>query len=510
MLQPGIPIAILGGGISGITAAVILQKNGFEPVIFEKSENLGGVWSVSYPGIRLQNIYQQYHLSNFPWPFKPDLHPSGSQILQYWKEVVRHFHLDIRLGHQVNALDEQTNGWIVNYTNKTGCHQEFFKYTIIAVGQYKEGKNKPSFPGEELFGGQIITERDVHSLDIFKGKRVAVVGFGKSALDMSTFAVAYSQAVHHVFRTPRWTIPEWIMGVHFSHILFSRLGSVMMTSWAHPSPIERFLHDKLKGGVTKFWNMLSNIFQWQITRIGKNKDTIAQERLKQVIPSHNFLLDFRSASALAPETYYPFVAEGKIQPHRNEVKGFSSGKLLLKDGHQIICDLVVLSLGSRPPKFPFLPDKYRQFLESESDGTQLYRHLIHPRIPNLGFAGSNHGFLHIASVEIGIQWLCAYWRGEIKLPSIEEMERSMKIVRDWKRTNIHYEPSRLQATSTRYQQYNDILLKDMGLSPYQKLPNIFAEIFGRYGTADYADIFDKYNKKSVYKDIQLKPLKLDT
>ena len=35
---------------------------------------------------------------------------------------------------------------------------------------------------------QIITERDVTSLDIFNGKSVVVVGYGKSALDMATLA----------------------------------------------------------------------------------------------------------------------------------------------------------------------------------------------------------------------------------------------------------------------------------------------------------------------------------
>jgi cation diffusion facilitator CzcD-associated flavoprotein CzcO len=510
LLQKGMRIAIIGGGISGITAATILQKNGCEPVIFEKSKKLGGVWAVSYPGVHLQNTYVQYHLANFPWPFQPDWHPSGEQILRYWDEVVKHFRLDLRLSHQVTGLDEQTDGWVVHYTNQTGSHQEQFEYVIIAVGQYTEGKYRPKFPGEESFGGEIITERDVRSLDIFKGKRVAVVGFGKSALDMSTFAVANSQEVHHVFRTPRWTIPEWILGIHATHILFSRFGSVMMPSWAHPTPMERFLHGKFKGGIAKFWNMIGAIFQWQITRAGKKKDSAAQGRLQQVIPPHNILLDMRSASALAPIPYYPFVAEGKIQPYRDEVQGFSPGKLLLKGGQEIACDLVVLSLGSQTPEFSFLPEKYRPLLEGESDGTQLYRHLIHPRIPNLGFAGFNHGFMHIASVEIGTQWLCAYWRGEIKLPCIEDMERSIEVVRDWKRAHIAYEPSRLLATNTRFQQYNDILLKDMGLSPYRKLPNIFAEVFGRYGAADYAAIVDEYNKKSVHRDVPLTLLEVDT
>ncbi|HXD09981.1 MAG TPA: hypothetical protein VN653_07965, partial [Anaerolineales bacterium] len=151
-----------------------------------------------------------------------------------------------------------------------------------------------------------------------------------------------------------------------------------------------------------------------------------------------------------------------------------------------------------------------QLLECEPDGAQLYRHLIHPRIPRLGFAGFNHGFMHIPAVEIGTQWLCAYLRGEIKLPPVEEMEESIERVRAWKRANIQFEPSRSVAVNTRFQQYIDILLKDLGISPYRKLPNIFAEIFGRYGSSDYAGVVKEYNSRSTRGSEKLIPLQVDT
>jgi len=510
LLNSGSKIAVIGAGISGITAANVLKKNGFDPVVFEKSDKLGGVWAVAYPDVHLQNTHPSYHLSDFPWPFTPDLHPTGTQILKYWNAAIKHLRLDVRLSHEVLALEEQNNGWVLRYKNPGGEHEEYFKYVIIAVGQYTEGKYRPKFPGEKQFSGRIITERDVQSLEIFDDKHVAVVGFGKSALDMSTFAATRATEVHHVFRTPRWTIPEWILGIHFTHILFSRFGSVMMTSWAHPTPAERFLHTKLKGGIEKFWDSIAALFRWQIIKLGKGKDQATQERLEAVIPKHKFLPDLRSAGALAPESYYPLVADKKIQPHQGEVDSFTRNTLKLKDGCEIPCDLVVLSVGSQTPVFPFLPDKYRHLLEDEIDGAQLYRHLIHPRIPHLGFAGFNHGFMHIPAVEVGTQWLCAYLRGEIKLPDVEEMERSIEYVREWKRANIQFEPSRSLATSTRFQQYIDILLKDLGVSPYRKLPNIFAEIFGRYGAEDYTDVVAEYNNQSTRGSKQRIPLQVDT
>ena len=510
VLGKGARIAVIGAGISGMAAANILKKSSYHPVVFEKSDKVGGVWAVAYPGIHLQNTYVSYHLPDLPWSFTPDLHPSGEQIMAYWQEAVLRLQLDVRTGHEVLGLEEQEQGWLLRYKNQNGIQAEHFEYVIISTGQYTEGKYRPCFPGEENFTGKILTERDVRSLEVFDGQRVAVVGFGKSALDMTTFAAPRARQVHHVFRKPRWTIPEWILGLHFTHILFSRFGTVMMTSWAHPTSAERFLHSRLKGGVEKFWDMIASLFKWQIEKLGRGKDQAAQERLQAVIPTHKFLPDLRSAGALAPEAYYPSVAEGRIQPHQAELLGFTSNGILLNDGCEIACDVVVLSLGSKTPTFPFMPEKYRQFLECEPDGVQLYRHLIHPGIPRVGFAGFNHCFMHIPAVEIGTLWLCAYLQGDLKLPSVEEMERSIESIRAWKRANIAFEPSRSVAVNTRFQQYIDVLLKELGLSSYRKLPNPLAEVFGRYGSADYAGIVEEYNRQRTKASKRPSILAIDT
>ena len=510
VIEQGSRIAVIGAGISGIAAAGVLKKNGFVPILFEKHEKIGGVWSTAYPDVHLQNIYTQYHLSDFDWPFQPDLHPTGEQIMRYLTEAVSHLDLDVRLKHEVLEAKEQTDGWLLRYRNPDGVQEEFFPYVILAAGQYTDGKNIPEYLDQEFFKGQIITERDVTSLDAFHGKRVVVVGYGKSALDMATLAAERSTQVHHVFRTPSWLIPEWILGAHFTYALFTRFGNVMMTSWAQPTAAERFLHNKLGFVISSFWDFIQNIVLFQLKRTGRGKDQAAQERLKTLIPEHKILMDFRSSGALGPENYYPLVAEGRILPYRSEIECFSHDAVQLRNGTVIPCDIVVLSTGYLTPTFPFLPDPYRVWLEAEKDGPQLYRHMLHPRIPRLAFAGFNHGYMHVPSAEIGTQWLCAYLRGELELPTTEEMERSIEKVRAWKRANIKLENARSCAVSTRFQQYIDILLMDLGVSPYRKLPNPFAELFSRYEAADYRGVYEEYERSKSRRATPLKPLPLDT
>jgi cation diffusion facilitator CzcD-associated flavoprotein CzcO len=510
VIQQGSRIAVIGAGISGIAAANTLKKNGFVPVIFEKHKQFGGVWATAYPEVHLQNIYTQYHLSDFDWSFKPDLHPSGEQIMRYLLEAVQQLKLDIRLDHEILQMTENPAGWLLRYQNPEGIHEEKFDFVVLAAGQYTDGKNVPQYADEEQFKGRIITERDITSLDVFNDKRVVIVGYGKSALDMTTLAAQRSAQVHHVFRTPGWLIPEWILGAHFTYALFTRFGNVMMTSWAQPTSIERFLHNKLKFLISGFWDFIQSIVLFQLKRNGKGKGSAAQERLKTLIPEHKILMDFRSSGALGPENYYPLVAEGKILPYHSEIECFSHDAVQLKNGLLLPCDVVVLSTGYRAPAFPFLPDQYRVFLEAEKDGPQLYRHMLHPRIPRLAFAGFNHGYMHVPTVEIGTQWLCAYLRGELELPSVEEMERSMEFVRNWKRENIKFENARSCAVSTRFQQYIDILLKELQVSPYRKLPNPFAELFSRYEANDYKGVYQEYEHAKAKRNTPLKTLPLDT
>jgi hypothetical protein len=291
-IKKGSRIAVVGAGISGIAAANILKKNGFVPIVFEKHEKIGGVWATAYPEVHLQNIYPQYRLSDFDWSFKPDLHPTGEQIMRYLSEAVDHLKLDIRLNHEVLEMREEKDGWLVCYKNKDGIHEDLFAYAILAAGQYTDGKNIPQFLDQEQFKGEILTEREITSLDIFNGKRVAIVGYGKSALDMATLAAERSAEVHHIFRTPSWLIPEWILGAHFTYALFTRFGNIMMTSWAQPTAMERFLHNKLPFVISSFWDLIQSIVLFQLKRAGKGKDPAAQERLKTLIPEHKILMDF--------------------------------------------------------------------------------------------------------------------------------------------------------------------------------------------------------------------------
>lgn len=503
-------IAIIGAGISGIAAASILNKAGHTTTLFEKSDRPGGVWAVGYPGVSLQNTSHQYALSEFPWPFKPSLHPTGEEILKYLEMAIDGLGLDVRRRTEVVGMVENANGWTVQYRDDAGTHEQQFDFVISAIGQYTEGKHRPVFPGQETFAGGVITERDIGSPGLFRGTRTAVVGFGKSAVDIAVMAAAETDEVCHVFRTPRWLIPFTLFRVHYAHLMFSRLTTFFMPCWVHPSGLERFVHGRLGFVVDLFWYFITSQIIFLCKLRGAFKGRAANKRLDSLIPKHKLVGDLRSAAALAPRDYFRLVADGQVEPVHGEISHFSDEALHLKDGRAISCDKVVLCVGSEKPRFPFLPEKYRRLLESENDGVQLYRHVLHPDIPRFACAGYNHGFMHVPSTEVGTIWLCACLNGDIRLPARAEMLECMETTREWKRKHINFEPSRSCAVNTRFQQYNDMMLQELGISPYRKMPNLLAEIFVQYGARDYRGVFDEYLKQARGRGAPLSSLPLNT
>ena len=236
IIHPQKRVAIVGSGISGLAHADVLTRCGFQCVLFERAPRVGGVWAHSYAGVGLQNTSYGYFISSFPWPFTPDLHPTGDQILLYLDAFVDARRFDVRLRNEVLSARERDGGWdvTVRITGGGGCEleerTEWFDHLVVSIGQYTESKHRPELPGEENFAGRIVVERDIQDLSEFDGARGVVVGFGKGALDMLSFAAKRAAEVHHVFRMPRWPLPRYILGVHYTQLLFNRFGSVMVTS----------------------------------------------------------------------------------------------------------------------------------------------------------------------------------------------------------------------------------------------------------------------------------------
>ena len=153
-------VAIIGAGVAGLATAKVLTQAGHEVVVFDKTPDVGGVWSRTrrYPGLTTQSPKAQYSLSDFPMPKSYPEWPSGEQVQAYLAQYAAHFGLEdaLRLNTQVVAARPAGDGWILD-TRDVGAAAggetttAAFDRLVVANGVFCEPAI-PAFPGRDHRG----------------------------------------------------------------------------------------------------------------------------------------------------------------------------------------------------------------------------------------------------------------------------------------------------------------------------------------------------------------------
>ncbi|MFJ1766135.1 flavin-containing monooxygenase [Amycolatopsis sp. NPDC088138] len=203
-------VVIVGTGFSGLGQAIQLEKAGIRDyVILEKAGEVGGTWrDNSYPGCACD---VQSHMYSFSYEQNPDWSRSFSpqpEIFDYLKGVADKYRLreKIRFGVELTGAhwDEQERRWTA--TTKDG--REFSAQFLVSGVGGLHIPQVPELPGIANFQGQTWHSAQWnHEYDL-RGKRVAVVGTGASAVQFVP-KIAPDVAELTLFqRTPPWIMPK--------------------------------------------------------------------------------------------------------------------------------------------------------------------------------------------------------------------------------------------------------------------------------------------------------------
>ena len=205
-------VVVIGAGMSGILAGHRLQQAGIPFVILEKNDDVGGTWYENrYPGCRVDNPNHNYSYSfaqRHDWPY----HFSPQPVLhRYFRDCADAFGVREHVRFKTEVLsadwDEASTTWTLRVRDEHGRERDVAANAVIsAVGQLNR-PNLPDIPGLETFTGPAFhSARWDHDVDL-KGKRVAVIGTGASAVQFIP-EIAGEVAELVVFqRTPPWLVP---------------------------------------------------------------------------------------------------------------------------------------------------------------------------------------------------------------------------------------------------------------------------------------------------------------
>lgn len=200
---------IIGTGFGGLAAAVKLkQQKDDDFIVLERAGEVGGVWrDNSYPGCGCDvqsHLYSYSFAPNPNWSREFSLQP---EIFAYLQRTARDFGVlgNIRFNTNVQRLawSEQDGEWIVS----TDQGEFRGRYVFAGMGSLSDPMI-PDIKGLESFKGKVIhSARWPKNLDL-KGKSVAVIGTGASAIQYVPKIQPLVEKLDVYQRTAHWVVPR--------------------------------------------------------------------------------------------------------------------------------------------------------------------------------------------------------------------------------------------------------------------------------------------------------------
>lgn len=480
-------IGIIGAGLSGLATAKAFREAGYRVTVIEKAGEIGGVWerSRSYHGVATQTTRDEYAFSDFPMPAHYPLWPSGAQVQQYLADYATHFNItsSIRFLTTVTDLRYEEGIWKMQVRNAASEEETLqFDFVAVCTGTFHKPLI-PAFKGLETFTGKVMHSSQVSTPDLLHKKKVAVIGFAKSATDIATLAADVSSECHLLYRKAQWKVPRFFGNlINMRYLLFSRFSEAFFNA-PYKTGFQKFLHSAGKPMVWAQWRGLELLLknQFKLKACG-------------MVPQHRIEDQISCSLGVAPEGFYEKVLAGSIKAQQTEIDRFDGDKLYLRNGQVLQPEVVVCGTGFSQG-LPFLEERYRNKIIDEKDGFQLFRNILHPDVPQLGFVGYNSSLFTTLTSEIAANWLVKYAGNELQLPTQQEIAKDMRYMREWRNSG---RPIASEFSGSCVAPFNfmhiDQLMRDMGLrtkatrwAPY--------EFFKPINPKDYRILLQQANKK---------------
>lgn len=491
-------VGIIGAGISGLATAKAFKERGYGVTLFEKASAVGGVWerSRSYLRLTTQTTKNEYSFSDYAMPAAFPEWPTGENMSDYLTGFAKHFGLAAHMffGKEIISAEYSNKKWsltVQDVHDKT-TELQHFDFVVVCTGTFHE-KHIPAFEGVHDFiasGGQVLHSSDVKDENVLKDKHVTVVGFAKSATDIATCAADMSRSSTLLYRKAQWKVPRFFGNkINLKYLLFSRFSEAFFMPY-RKTLFQKILHSI---GRPMVW------MQWRGIELLLKK----QFRLKAcgMLPQHRIEDQISCSLGVAPEGFYEKVLSKKIKAVHDEIDCFSPTGVHLKKGGHIDTDLVVFGTGFKQ-SLPFLSNEIKNTLRNEAGQFELYRNIINPKIPALGFVGFNSSLFSTLTSEVAANWLAEYVSGNIVLPEQKLIDKEIALISNWKQgvRPIAKEFSGLCVAPFNFQ-HIDMLMSDMGMRT-KATRNPLYEFFKPINPRDYQQIL---RRPDIFK--QLVPVK---
>jgi hypothetical protein len=357
---------IIGAGPSGLAGARNFQKYEIPFEVVESYSDVGGLWNIENPQ---STVYKSAHLissktmtefTEFPMDEQIAPYPSHADLLEYFKKFAKHFNLyaHIKFKTKVNKIKREGENWKVTFSDG---HEQLYRGIVLASGTLHE-PTIPQFKGE--FTGEMIHSSKYKNADVFKDKRVLIIGAGNSGCDIAVDAIHYAKKVDISLRRGYHFVPKFIMGRPAD-----AMGKIKLPAW---------LKQKIDSVILK-------LFTGDPEKFGFPKP---DHKLYESHPIVNSLI-------------LHHLGHGDIKVQK-DIDHFEGKKVYFKDNTSQEYDLILLATGYKL-HYPYIEKSELNWTQGAAP--QLFLNIFHPTYQNVFVLGMVEA--------AGIGWQGRYEQAEL-------------------------------------------------------------------------------------------------
>ncbi|KAN0026718.1 hypothetical protein ACTFIV_007708 [Dictyostelium citrinum] len=473
-------IGIIGGGPSGIVSAKTAIECGFDVVIFEKNDSIGGVWSITngkaWDNMKTHISYVSMSFSDYFWDVPDErkpFYPSREEMYQYFYKYCTHFNILDKFKFKTNVIEvsqiEETKKWLIksitiyndgeNDFNKKSqiVKEEIFDFVIISTGFFSKKREINIEKELEKFKGKIWTSEQYKNPIEFINKRVLIIGGFSSGIEIATDIAKDSKSVYLCCKRNCWIIKRRFPNNELKlpvidHCIRSR-------------------EDEYKENTDIEQNIIKNKILNQITQNQREN-----EYFKMITP------DFKTPQLVISDNFFDILESGKIKVINKVVNYCEGNQVTFGNSNHgclgtddvgqnetiefddiICCDGYDIDLS-------FLNDKIRKKISYDHSYPHmpilLHKHIFSPDLENIAFVGL---FKTSSMIEMEIQarWVVYCWANLVKLPTREQILNGISKQLEIRNKN---EPSDRPQFTINSVRFCDEIAKEIGCLPdFEKL-----------------------------------------
>ncbi|TQC48475.1 NAD(P)/FAD-dependent oxidoreductase [Rhodococcus sp. WS4] len=331
-------VLVIGTGFSGLGTAIQLRKRGRDDfILLEKAHEVGGTWRENtYPGCACDVPSHLYSFSFEPNADWTQMWSGQAEIFDYLRGLADKYDLrrNIHFGRTMTGgyWDADEQRWHVH----TESGDEYVAQFLVSGIGALHIPNVPDLPGADTFEGTAFhSARWNHDCDL-RGKRVAVIGTGASAIQIVPEIVEDVAELQLYQRTPPWVIPDLNFDIPpEARRLFGRVPLVRRmvraaVYWAYESLAPGF------NGHSRLMRPLESA-----ARRNLNKTVTDPELRRKLTPSYRI----GCKRILGSGDYYPALVSPKSEVITEGIAEVRPHSIVAGDGTEREVDAIIYATG---------------------------------------------------------------------------------------------------------------------------------------------------------------------